>query len=510
MPIESRWSVPVPEVSLPTWLFGSSPSGPLPDRRSFIDTNDPDHRYLTFSDFRLWAKRVGLGLRTAGLRPGDKVLVFSGNNLFYLPVMISVIIAGGVFTGASPSFTSRELKHQLVDSGAALMLAGNAILDVALEAAAQAGMSKEHVYAFDSTPAGLNRAKQAKVAESEHFSWSEPSDPRTATSCLNYSSGSTGVPKGVEITHRAYVAHSEAFYWHRHRDPKFDETRDPGSVLCFTPLYHAMGQANFVFVHPKLGMSVYIMAVYKFENMLKHIQHFGITNFMCVPAIPLSMTKSPLTVREIVCGTAPLAPEVARATEKLFPSGRVLARQGWGMTELTCTGMVWDPTVAQPDESLHSAATREAIVEEGGKLWLRTGGIAYVDKYAPGGKVRLVDRAKELIKAKGFQVAPAELEAVILERNNVADAGVVGVVINEQEVPRAYVVKVGGANITGRDIAQWVEGRLARYKWLKGGVVFIDSIPRLQSGKILRRVLRSRAEQEVGDKVQKLLAAKLA
>lgn len=176
------------------------------------------------------------------------------------------------------------------------------------------------------------------------------------------------MPKGVEITHHAYVAHSEALYWLRHQDPKFDEARDPGSKLCFTPLYHAMGQANFVFVHPKLGISVYIMSVYKFEKMLKHIQYFGVTNLMCVPTILLSMTKSPLckkydlsTVREIVCGTAPLAPEIARATEKPFPSGQVIVRQGWGMTELTCAGTTWDPTSTQPDESVGETTPNAAI-----------------------------------------------------------------------------------------------------------------------------------------------------
>ncbi|KAK7216974.1 hypothetical protein V2G26_004977 [Clonostachys chloroleuca] len=141
-------------------------------------------------------------------------------------------------------------------------------------------------------------------------------------------------------------------------------------------------------------------------------------------------------------------------------------------------------------------ATAETIVEGGAVRWIKTGDLAYVDRYAPGAKVFIVDRVKELIKVRGFQVSPAELEGVLLDRKDIVDVGVVGVLVSGEEVPRAYVVK--GADVSEREIMKWLEGRVAKYKWLRGGVIFVDSIPKTLSGKILRRSLREMAKASDG------------
>ncbi|KAG7138018.1 Acyl-CoA synthetase ACTT5 like protein [Verticillium longisporum] len=146
-------------------------------------------------------------------------------------------------------------------------------------------------------------------------------------------------------------------------------------------------------------------------------------------------------------------------------------------------------------------ATAETFaVDADGTRWLRTGDVAYVDSYGPGGLFFIVDRIKELIKVKGNQVAPAELEALLLERTDVADVAVVGVTIEGEEMPRAYIVKTPGSETSGEEIATWLEKKVSRHKRLRGGVAFTDVIPKNPSGKILRKILREKAKQEVGDR----------
>ncbi|KAF5564735.1 4-coumarate ligase [Fusarium phyllophilum] len=153
-------------------------------------------------------------------------------------------------------------------------------------------------------------------------------------------------------------------------------------------------------------------------------------------------------------------------------------------------------------------ATRETIIDQNGIRWLKTGDIAYLDSWGPGANIYIVDRAKEILKIKGFQVAPAELEEILATHPDIMDNGVVGISIQGHELPRAYIVRRPGAGITAHDIMIWVESKVARYKRLDGGIVFVDAIPRTQSGKILRRIMRHRAKEETNGFIS--LKAKLA
>lgn len=337
------------------------------------------------------------------------------------------------------------------------------------------------------------------------------------------------MPKGVEISHYAYVANGMGVVHmnNLHPDHAAKLKRDIG--LCFLPLYHAYGQTYFIANLPRLGVPVYIMPSFDFIKMLEYIQRFRVTTLPVVPPIVLMMAKHPLTktfdlssLVNIGSGAAPLTLEVCQEVEKLFPSGDVHIRQGWGMTEVTCTSMSWDPTTAITSSagvgevypnckarlmSLDGRTAVEAAGERGelwvtgptlmrrywrkpaataetmavdadGTRWLKTGDIAYVDAYRPGGIFHVVDRVKELIKVKGNQVAPAELEGILLENPDVADAAVVGVTVDGEERPRAYVVRRPQSAATEQDVARWMEGKVARYKHLKGGVVFIDVVPK--------------------------------
>ncbi|KAL2127824.1 hypothetical protein VTI74DRAFT_10113 [Chaetomium olivicolor] len=576
MTITSRWSVPIPRCSLQQWIFGSA-CGPVKDKQAFIDPENPDNNFLTMANYRLLSKRVALGLLKAGIKKEDRVLIFSGNHIVFPCIFLGVLMAGGIVSGANPSFVPRELAYQLKDSEASFLFVAEKALKTALEAAAEVGLPRDRIFVFGNdvlpapelarSPSPAPGAKgrvdgvrhwtellAGNLSRAETWSWEEPSDPEETTCCLNYSSGTTGVPKGVEISHYSYVANGVGVVHINRLRPDWEEKNARDRGLAFLPLYHAYGQTYFIANLPRLGIPVYVMPSFDFVKMLEHIQRFRIATLPVVPPIVVMLAKHPLSkkydlssLEHIGSGAAPLAREVCEEVERLFAGRDVVVRQGWGMTEVTCTSMSWDPTMTvgpsagvgemcpnckarlmsldgkTPVEKAGQRgelwvtgptlmrrywrkpeATRETIVvDEDGTRWLKTGDIAFVEEYKPGGIFHVVDRVKELIKVKGNQVAPAELEGILLESPDVADAAVVGVTINGEEVPRAYVVRRPGSQATEQDVARWMEGKVTRYKWLKGGVVFVDAVPKNPSGKILRKILRERAAKEVGDSAPK-------
>lgn len=251
MPIASQWRVEIPHISLPSLLLNSA-AHPLPDVPIFIDAKNPKTNYLTLKSYRLWSQRLAVGLRHAGLRDGDRVFLFSDNNTFSPVVFMGVIMAGGIFTGASSSAVDRELAYQLKDSDALFLLCTVAHLRTGLEAARQVSLPRTRVFVFDDHPA--MEASNPLHFELRHwssligpedegraFQWEQLSTPegcrRTIT--LNYSSGTTGLPKGVEITHYNYVAHTLQMedINDRSLDSPFHLRTD--KWLCFLPLHHA-------------------------------------------------------------------------------------------------------------------------------------------------------------------------------------------------------------------------------------------------------------------------------
>lgn len=347
-------------------------------------------------------------------------------------------------------------------------------------------------------------------------------------------------------------------------DPDYEARTRRAAALCFLPMCHAFSMGYFINYLPYERIPIYVMPSFDFPKMLAHIKKFRITRIFTAPPILILLTKHPLARRAdltsldfVASGAAPLPQDTQREINEMMPQqdGRTIAKQGWGMTEATCMAFSWDPTqpsnssvgemvanceaklvhletgveiteaktpgelwlkgpIVMPGYWRNAAATRDAFAtDEDGTRWLRTGDVAYVDSYDPGANFYIVDRVKELIKVKGFQVAPAELEALLVERKDVADAAVVGVTIEGREVPRAYIVKTAsGKDTTEADVASWLAARVARHKQLAGGVMFIDAIPKIpvclfptylwclltpQSGKILRKTLRERAKKEL-------------
>jgi acyl-coenzyme A synthetase/AMP-(fatty) acid ligase len=287
---------------------------------------------------------------------------------------------------------------------------------------------------------------------------------------------------------------------------------------------------------PKLGFSIYIMQKFAFEDFLDVIQQYRITHLQVAPPILIMLDKRPETakfdlssLKNILCGAAPLSRELQNTIQRKFNLNVV---QGWGMTEVTC-GAIHVPGGRSDDSGcvglLDSNCEATLVDEDGGSVqagepgemyvrgpniclgywrnaqathesldsegWLKTGDIVIVRDNA----FWVIDRKKELIKVNALQVAPAELEAVLLEHDDIEDAGVVAAIVGGEERPRAYVQlkEDRGSKISEGKIHAYMKARVAKHKQLAGGIIFVDEIPRLASGKIQRKTLKDWAKRDV-------------
>ncbi|KAH9874964.1 hypothetical protein J1614_004452 [Plenodomus biglobosus] len=310
-------------------------------------------------------------------------------------------------------------------------------------------------------------------------------------------------------------------------------------TIAHLPTAHIAGIQGYLINPFYMGGPVYWMPRFDFAQFLEYNAKYKITFFFTVPPIYLLIAKSPAatdqfkTLEVAISGAAPLGKELQHAASHKLGGPECFISQTWGLSETTGsvtimpmdmkddTGSVSplipnmiariiddngnDVEPGQPGEIIvkgpvvckgyyqNDAATAEAFTGE----WFHTGDIAEFRN----GLFYIVDRKKELIKYKGMQVAPAELEALLLSHDEILDAAVIGVEIDDgtSEVPRAYVVANKG--ITGKQIVEWVRGKVASHKQLRGGVVFLDSIPKSPAGKILRKDLRVLAKREHGAKL---------
>lgn len=357
MPSQSRWSVPIPRTSLSSYIF-TSPTVELSRAPLYIDTDRPETDFLSLHTYREWSKRFAAGLLTAGLQPGDRVLLCSTNSVLFPVVVMGVIMAGGIYTSGNPSFLPRELTHQLKDSGAKFLLTIEASLAVALEAASSAGMPHDKIFIFDNAP--LNNIKGTDKKGIRHwdhliaspevgrrFAWKEcvTIEETNQTVVLNYSSGTTGLPKGVESTHYNYIANCAQVIHQLSLDPLFstpEAVARKSRWLCAIPLYHGFAQIQFGTVAAKRVVPTYIMRKYNYKEMIKNIERFKISELTLVPPIIVTMANDPNlfhgearlnSVVRVFCGAAPLSRDISKKLEKIWPSGKVNVKQGCGMSE---------------------------------------------------------------------------------------------------------------------------------------------------------------------------------
>ena len=261
-------------------------------------------------------------------------------------------MAGGIFSGANPTYVARELAHQLRDSEARYLICAESQLETGIEAAKMVNMGADRIFSFngellDGGGKGSRGCAYwgdlvSSVEEGERFVWDALSGPGEAdrTIALNYSSGTTGLPKGVEISHKNYVANIIQYLHAASLDPFYQEKLERARWLCFLPMYHAMAQNIFIAGALMRNTPVYIMPKFDFIQMLESIQRFRITDLILVPPILVALAKHPavkkydLSSVEIVgSGAAPLGREVSEEVETLWEPGKINVKQGWGMTE---------------------------------------------------------------------------------------------------------------------------------------------------------------------------------
>ncbi len=510
--------VRIPEISLTSFVFQSSDK--WPDKPALIDGSTG--QVWTYAQLKEAIRRAAAGLASRGFHKGDVFAIYCHNIPEYAILFHAVAILGGVVTTINPLYTTEELRTQLQDSGAKFLFTSDATADKALEAASDSQIRE--IFAMRQMK-GATQFRQ--LVESEGPVPDVAIHPREDLVALPYSSGTTGFPKGVMLTHFNLVANLQQISGTAH-------CSGDDILISVLPFFHIYGMVVILNHGLYLGATIVTMPRFDLEQMLKLIQDYRITFAHLVPPIVLALSKQPVvdeydlsSLRTIFCAAAPLSKDLLHACASRL---KCFVKQGYGMTEASpATHMCQD----EPDRIKHGSvgvtvpnseckivdpgsgkilgpneegeiwirgpqimrgylnnanATARAIDPEG---WLHTGDIGYADGE---GHFYIVDRLKELIKYKGFQVAPAELEAVLLTHPAVADAAVIPVQDEEAgEAPKAFVVL--RAQTTPAEISAYVAERVAPYKKLRE-VEIIDQIPKSPSGKILRRILKERNQPQ--------------
>ncbi|RBR22330.1 uncharacterized protein FIESC28_04524 [Fusarium coffeatum] len=491
--------------------------------------------------------------------PWDKVLaIFSLNTIDYITAIYGVHRLSGIVTPANAAYSVDELTYQLKASGAKAMFTCTPLLEVALKACKNVGISEESIFLFDIPRADpVSKFPYAsledlikegsQLAEIEELQWVQGQGARQ-TAFLCFSSGTSGLPKAVMISHYNVISNvlQHVTYESTARAKRGIATQ---AVTGFLPLSHIYGLVIAAHTMTWRGDQVIILPKFEFQDFLQSVQDFKIRQLLVVPPIIIQVLRFKdicakydlSSVKFVYCGAAPLGEETIRDMKNLYPDWTIA--QAYGMTEtatVVCSsseddvftkssGSLFPGTKAkiidpegkeitqhdQPGELLVQApsvvlgylnnekATAETFVHQHDGRWIRTGDEAIVT-LAPSGNehVVIVDRIKELIKVKGHQVAPAELEAHILTHTHVFDCAVIQIPDERSgEVPKAFVVKSSSAeSLTeeelARDIEKHVADHKASYKQLRGGVEFLDVILKSPSGKILRRLLRDKEREK--------------
>jgi acyl-CoA synthetase (AMP-forming)/AMP-acid ligase II len=489
---------------------------------ALIDTSC--NRRLSFAEYGSLVESLARGLVSAGLAPGEVVAIFLPNSWEFAISYHAVTLAGGIPTLLNPSYRAREIRYQMENSGAAFLVTDAPLLDN-VDLAEIPNLRRvfvtRHQRAGSEEFMSLLRPTTAKIPILQNT-------PQAIIAALPYSSGTTGLPKGVMLSHYNLVANV-----YQVLGPNAAALTPDEIMLCFLPLYHIYGLTVALTLSLTLGSTLVLMPRFDVQKLSNLLVQEGVTMMPVVPpainamcqAVEAGIFPKEHSVRWIKSGAAPLAPELAR---RLTETTGILVNQGYGMTEaspVTHVGYNAPPEMNRPASIGRPLALTECRVVdvednevaqgESGELVMRgpqimmgywkepqaTGAVLRDGWYFSGDIVRIdadgfyyvLDRSKEMIKYKGFPVAPAEVEALLLEHPAVRDCGVVAKPdLDAGEIPCAFVVLRDGFTAGGaldQELRGFVADRLAHHKQPRE-VRFVDAIPRTPSGKVLRRELR--------------------
>jgi acyl-CoA synthetase (AMP-forming)/AMP-acid ligase II len=504
---------PYPGVAIPDCSLTEYVLGEAANRGGALAAADgATGERTTYGELHRQCSGAASTLAGHGIGRGDVVALMSRNQPAFIPGFHGAVAAGGVVTTLNPLLTEREASEQIRHSRAKLLLVDDTSGDKGDRIARATGcpwIALESLFALGG-----------------HDELPKPGpgfDPATELAALPYSSGTTGVAKGVMLTHRNLVANLAQFA------PMWPYRAD--DIVCaVVPMAHIYGMNVIMNLALASGSAIVTLPRFSVEAYLAAVERFGVTRLHLAPPMVLQLVNSDAvaafdlsSVRWAVSGAAPLDAELAARFEQKFG---VPVAQGYGMTEASPgthlvpeheqgrapVGSVgWlmpntecrlvDPASGADSEREGElwvrgpqvmagyledpVATAHALGDDG---WLRTGDIGRCE----GNAFFIVDRLKELIKYKGHQVAPAELEALLLTHPGVADVAVVGVPDRDAgEVPKAFVVPAG--DLDPQELLAWVSAQVAPYKRIRA-IEVVETIPKSPSGKILRRVLRDRVQ----------------
>lgn len=505
----------IPEIPLTPFLLERFKG--FDEKPALID--GPSGRTLTYGQLAGAIRLVAASLHQRGFGKGEVFAIYSPNLPEYAVAFHAVSLVGGINTTINPLYTVKELVTQLRDAKAQYLLTVPPFVDKALQAAEQTDIKE--VFVFGEAPGAT---PFAALLQSDGQVPQVDIDARKDLLVLPYSSGTSGLPKGVMLTHYNLVANIC-------QTDGIEKISSDEVLIGILPFYHIYGIMVILNASLYHHATIVTMPRFDLEQFLEILQKYGVTRMHLVPPIILALAKHPLVdkydlskLKVINSGAAPLSEDLARACAERLGC---IVKQGYGLTETspvthveledaaeinqasvgpavrnteckiidTATGA--DLGVNEQGEILirgpqvmkgylnNPEATAEALERDG---WLHTGDIGYVDE---GGYLYIVDRVKELIKYKGYQVAPAELEGLLLSHPAIADAAVIPSPDEEAgEVPKAFVVRKG--EVTADEVMGFVAEQVAPYKKIRR-LEFVDQIPKAMTGKILRRVL---VEQE--------------
>jgi acyl-CoA synthetase (AMP-forming)/AMP-acid ligase II len=500
----------------------------------------PSH---TFKSARAACYRLAQAYRKLGFVDGQCVAIVTPNHVDYFTPMLAAGLVKCHSTTVNPQYTEKELLFQLENTSSSIVFCHSVVLEKVVRAVCIGSMNVK-IYTIDDNISrvpgaicSLNellRSEPMETVDTDSFpGQSSKNFDNSSIFMIPFSSGTTGTPKGVMVSHRNFLSNILQVL-------AIDNNYTRDARIVPLPLYHAFGILSSMSNH-YIGAKTVLTATFDFVQFLELIQEHRVARAGLVPPIILGLAKHPVvakydlsSLKTIGCGAAPLGAEVQRAAAKRL---NCVVKQGWGMTELSPCASLFPDEIAQTLPSNAScfgsvgflvpasegkvvdpatgvdlspyvegeicirgphvmkgyyrneAATAQMIDKDG---WLHTGDIG---KFDSDEYLYITDRCKELIKYKAFQVAPAELEALINTMEGVKDCVVIPVPDEEAgEIPRAYVVRQDelpqGRQLTERAVEEFVAASVSSHKRLRGGVRFTDIIPKSPAGKILRRVQR--------------------
>ncbi|KIW98547.1 uncharacterized protein Z519_00208 [Cladophialophora bantiana CBS 173.52] len=592
MPIKSDFpDIDLQVTDIWSFLFNRK-DREFPDDHVIFQSADSLSRQYTYSSLRQSSIDFGTGLKSNfNFRKSDVLGLFVPNDIDVPPVVLGTLWAGGIVSPANPGYTVPELVYQLKDSGAKILCTHLSALDTARNAAREVGIPETHIILLGEQRDESRKFKHWTLIRNLEGTarYRTPKlDPKSDLAFLVYSSGTTGRPKGVRLTHFNMTSNVEQIHtaegwltWNGTKTPPNSNIPHPPNgrgdkILACLPFFHIYGLNCLVLSPIFSGVHTLVMSRFELEKWCSLVHNHKVTFSYIVPPIVLLLCKSPVvekydlsSLRMTNSGAAPLTRELV---ENLYKRKGVRVKQGYGLSETSPTIFIqrWEdwwsavgttgvmvPNLeakfcAVPGSGEESDGSKELPRGKVGELyvkgpnvfggyhnnpnataecledgWFRTGDVGFLDDK---GNLTITDRVKELIKYKGFQVPPAELEGYLASHPLIDDVAVVGVDSLElgTEVPRAYIVPKNRALVSppssspaqqqqeqqeqelqqqkhAVEIVQWMNAKVANHKKLRGGVKFVDAVPKSVSGKILRRVLKEQAKKEFRDEEERKL-----